>query len=60
MAQRQHFCPHCDDTFGMGSALNEHVQTEHPLPPPVSSYEWSVAVSLGSSVECGYYDDGEC
>ncbi|MFH8405478.1 hypothetical protein ACH4FX_11990 [Streptomyces sp. NPDC018019] len=60
MAQRQLFCPYCDHTSSLGSALNEHVQSEHPPPLPAGAYEWSVAVSLGSSVECGYYDNGEC
>ncbi|MFE0101227.1 hypothetical protein [Streptomyces sp. NPDC059009] len=59
MTQRQLFCPHCDDTFSLGSALTDHVVEEHPPPPPASAYEWGIAVSLGSSIECGYDDAGE-
>lgn len=58
MKQRQHFCPHCDDTFSLGSALTEHMQTEHPL-PPANATPAEMGYQLGSSTECGYYDDGE-
>lgn len=56
MAQRQYFCPHCDDTFSLGPALQSHITEEHPrgddhrLPAEMRHF-------AGSVVESGWTGD---